>query len=142
MKKLKSSVPDYQISYIKKPNTSHENFGRMFRSMYESERYRNLSASAKDVYMGILLACNKGNKCRCVFPKSAYMKITSQPTFHKAKKELIENGFITEISCKTKMSIYTLSGDWMLDEIPRRETRILSDKEYDQIVKGVKKITS
>lgn len=141
MSKKKGDSTDYQIKFISKFGHSHENFARMHRSMYESERYRKLSASAKDIYIGILLACNKGNKCRCVFPKSAYEKITTKATFHKAKKELIENGFITEITCRTNYCIYTLSEDWKLDVIPKREPIIVSDREYRQILKGVKNWT-
>ncbi len=110
--------------------------------MYESERYRKLSATAKDVYMGIMLACNKGNKCRCIFPYSAYRKITTKPTFQKAKKELIENGFIYEMSSWTRPSIFTLSNDWMLEEIPKREPIILSERAYDQVIKGIRNLTS
>lgn len=135
-------TPDYQIRYIKKPNTPHENFARIHRSLYESKRYRNLSPTAKDIYTGIMLACNKGNMTRCIFPKSAYEKITTKPTFHKAKKELIENGFIYEMSCWARPSIYTLSDAWMLDEIPRQEPIFLTEKQYDQIIKGIKNLTS
>ena len=83
------------------------------------------------------MECKDGLKNECRFPQSAYLKICSKQTFHKAKTELIENGFITEFSFRTIANIYRLSDDWKLDIIPQREPEYHDICEFKR---GVKKL--
>lgn len=138
MSRRKNKGPDYQLRYISKLNYPHNNFARIHRSLFYNERYRKLSPSSKDIYLAILLECKSGSRTKCTFPKSAYSKITTKATFHKAKRELLENGFIKEIPFRTKRCIYCLSDDWMLDEIPKREPEYHDISEYEKLLEGIK----
>ena len=102
--------------------------------MYESERYRNLSGTAKDVYTGIVMNCNKDYRDRCKFPKSAYINRCSKQAFHKAICDLNEAGFIEIVCCQKRANIYFLSEDWKLEIVPRKETKYVSPSEYYKLL--------
>lgn len=137
MSKRKYKSPDYQIRFLSRGNQNHENFARIFRSMFEDKKYISLSNSAKDILIGIILNCNKDSRDRCLFPYSAYSKRCSKATFHKAIAELSENGFIRVVCCKTAPNIYFLCEDWKLDEIPKREPELYDISEYRKLRKGL-----
>lgn len=130
--------PDYQVRYISKGKAPHENYARIYRSLFYSDRFLKLSPTAKLIYQAILLECKNGKRTCCTFPHSAYSKLTTKASFHKAKRELIENGFITEACFKTKACIYYLSDDWKLEVIPDREPEYHDISEYDRLLKGIK----
>lgn len=135
----RSKEPDYQVKYISKGKIPHENHARMFRSLFYSERYRRLSPTAKDLYTAMLLECKNGQRTSCIFPYSAYKNITTKPSFQKAKKELIINGFIIEkMHFQNRSTVYSLCDDWKLDAIPDREPEYHDISEYKRMVKMIK----
>ena len=129
---------DSQLSCIHRENYPHENFMRLHRSLFYDPRFRELSPKAKEIYLAIVLDCNKGSRTKCTFPYSAYSKITDKNTFHKAKRQLIDNGFIKEVVSRTKPCIYILCDYWKHDSIPKEETKIISDKEHKRLLEGMK----
>lgn len=135
-KKQRVKTHDFQLSYIKKENYEHENFIRMYRSIFYSERFIKLSPTTKNIYIALLLEMKNDKRISCIFPKSAYNKITTKETFKKAIKELEENGFIRVHRFKTKAHIYYLSDNWKKDIIPKEEYICKDISEYNKLLKG------
>lgn len=130
--KYKKHSPDYQQSLISREND--KNFARVFSSLIYDERFLSLSAMARIVYIAMIIECGKdGSRTKCTFPKSAYIRLCSKPTFIKCKRELIENGFIKEIAFRTRSNIYKLCGNWKLDVIPKGEPEYHDVSEYEKL---------
>ena len=75
--------------------------------------FLQLSASAKELY--IYMKLESAGKMEFEFPKKKYLKFTTAPTFEKAKKELINAGFL-EVEAdrhhQFKTTIYKFSCKW------------------------------
>jgi hypothetical protein len=75
-----------------KLNGKEERFIRLGNSFLLSKQFNQLSYQAQIVYIHMMLE-SAGQK-RFIFPKIKYIPFIPHHTFLKAKKELIENGFI------------------------------------------------
>lgn len=94
-------------------NGVEKRYFRMGATLMASEQMRSLSPSAFKIYcyMRIESAGNRSFK----FPHSKYCSYMTQPTFGKAKEELIAKGFIDEIQNNKnlrKANIYAFSDRW------------------------------
>ena len=99
---------DYQKQLISQPNDRHH--FRAFKSALYHENFLRLTASAKMLYIYMGLASR--GKTEFEFPKSKYDKILSKDGFLKAKRQLINEGFLEEERYRTKATIYRLSNKW------------------------------
>ena len=127
---------DYQLKFIKESNYKHENFARLYRSVAENERFLSVSNTAKIIYLLMILECNGNSRTTCKYPHSRYIRICTKQTFIKAKRELIENGFIEEIHFPKRASIYKLCDDWKLDVIPDKEPTAYDVSKYKYYLNG------
>lgn len=121
----KEKSPDNVRRYIAKG--SDNKFARVYRGMYESSMYKELSATAKDLFVGMIMVA--GNNVEFSYPHSAYIKRMSKDTFIRGKKQLIDSGFITETHFKTQKNIYRLSDKWKSLEDQRRSFESIERRE-------------
>lgn len=99
---------DAQRDYISKCSDRH--FFRVYESLVYSEAFKQLTPSAKTLffYMGLE---SRGNR-QFEYPKSKYESVFSKDGFSKAKKQLIEKGFLREVKYKTAKNQYSFSDEW------------------------------
>lgn len=110
MSRHKTKRVDYQKSKIAF-DTREKHFFRIFKSSFYSDVFQSLSGNALKLYIGMGL-CSNGNS-EFTFPYSAYSKTMSKTSFSRAKKELLEKGFIEEVMhFQTRANIYKLSDIW------------------------------
>lgn len=142
-KRKNNSKSDYQVQFISKgKDYPHENFTRLYRSLFYDEKFRDLTPTAKEIYLAILLECKNGSLNKCLLPHSAYKKITDKGSFQKAKRQLIDNGFIEVICSRSTLSnVYILSDGWKYDSIPDKEIKYYTYEEHKQIINGIKSQT-
>lgn len=98
---------DVQLPYI---CNGGRKFVRIYDSLYHSRAFQTMTPSARHVYIDMLLAAAGRESFQ--YPQSAYKKIVSPDTFHKAKQQLIEHGFITEERYAASRNTYYLSDKW------------------------------
>ena len=99
----------------KNANGVEKRYFRMGATLMASEPMRSLSPSAFKTYcyMRIESAGNRSFK----FPHAKYRSYMSKPTFQKAKRELIDKGFIDVIQSNKnlrKSNIYAFSDRWKI----------------------------
>ncbi|WP_317854164.1 hypothetical protein [Chakrabartyella piscis] len=90
---------------------------RLGNSIMLHDRYIELSANAKVIYSYMRLEA--GGKLEFEFSVSKYSKLMAKNTFFKAKKELIDAGFIDEVSNRKNLrlpNIYRFSNRWYVDK--------------------------
>ena len=94
-------------------NGVEKRYFRMGATLMASEQMRSLSPSAFKIYcyMRIESAGNRSFK----FPNVKYRSFMSKPTFQKAKKALIDKGFVGVVQNNRnlrKANIYAFSDRW------------------------------
>lgn len=120
----RKSAPDYQIKKIKKdgkhlPDGRTDNFIRIYASLFESQKFIELTGTAKSVYIAIALQCGRedlSQKMECKLPESQYKKLGfTKKQFIVAVKALECAGFIDVGRFRNRQpSIYKLSDRWKL----------------------------
>ena len=128
MSKNKDKAPDNVRKYIAKG--SDNKFARVYRAMYESSMYKDLSPTAKDLFVGMIMVA--GNNVEFSYPHSAYIKRMSKDTFIRGKKQLIDNGFITETHFQTQKNVYRLSDKWKSLEDQRKAFESIEKREAER----------
>lgn len=106
----KSKIPFWLTALF---DRSKERFVMKGYTFYEHPAVKGLSPSAYKIYDYMCKEC--GGTTEFVFPASIYEKITTKPTFQKAKKELIEKGFIIEVQNNfnlRKPNVFRFSDEW------------------------------
>lgn len=112
-RKRKSATPDTQKRFLTRGGKAC--FVRIYSDLIESDAFRNLSFSAQMLFIRMALeAGRQAAKGQTTFTFSAavYSKYFSRATFHKARKELEEQGFITSEVYLTTRAKYRLSEGW------------------------------
>ena len=99
---------DDQRSKICREGDNHH--FRMVSSLLESNAYKSLTGTAK--YLYVLMGIQSNGQNKFYYPESEAIKHMSKDAFHKAKKQLIENGFITALNYRTQKTEYSLSDKW------------------------------
>ena len=84
---------------------------RMFNSLLMDTEFKRLSNSAKVLYTYMGLQ-SKG-KAEFQFPQTAYIDFMTKPTFIKAKRELINGGYISERREGYLTVYYRFSNEWL-----------------------------
>lgn len=100
---------DFQRDYI---SQSHQDkhFFRVYASLINSQSFNDLTPAAQMLY--IRMGIHSNGKIEFQYPKSEYTKYLSIAGFMKAKKQLLERGFITETKYMTAPAVYHLSYGW------------------------------
>lgn len=105
---------------------------RMYESLVHSDVFKKLSNPAKVAYM--LMGLQAKGRPEFAFPQTAYIEFMSKPTFIKAKRELVKNGFIVEKRCGYLTVRYRLSNEWQNKKIPstvKQSADGIGKKEFD-----------
>lgn len=84
---------------------------RLYESLADNEGFLSLPFAAQMLYLRMGLE-SKG-RMEFAFPHSCYSKYMSTNTFIKAKRALIEGGFITETRYRCSKNMYRLSNGWL-----------------------------
>lgn len=96
-----------------KDNGIEERYIRLGNSQLLHPATLSLSDRAFRIYTHMLL--ESGGKREFTFPRSKSKQLMASSTFHKAKAELIEKGFIKEKRNNAnlrKPNVYEFSADW------------------------------
>ncbi len=106
-KKHKSN--DIQRGIVCRLDDKH--FFRLYESLADNEGFLNLTPAAQMLYLRMGLA-SKG-RMEFEFPHSLYTRYMTNATFQKAKRALIEGGFIKETRYVCRKNTYRLSNEWL-----------------------------
>ncbi len=108
----KRKNPDLQIKFIRKNDGKPDSFARVYRSLFEDERFKKLSPMARLIYIHMVMHSGV-NPSKFTYARGMYSKICSPDTFARAKRELKDNGFIEEVArYRSSPNIYELSAKW------------------------------
>lgn len=104
----KARSPDYQKPLISDGGNA---FFRVYKSLFESDAFRDLPPSAQVLYVAMGLA-SKDLTFR--FPYSAYSKIMPKETFRRSRDRLVDAGFIEIVEewRNGSATTYKLSSKW------------------------------
>jgi len=110
---MSKKKPDIE-GWLCAENTSSkgQTFIRLTSDLLNAQPFTALSYSAQILY--IRMSAAAAGRIEFVYPFSFYKNRMAKETFVRAKKELIDNGFITERQMKNlrKPNIYRFSFDW------------------------------
>ena len=104
---------DFQREYISQSHKDNH-FFRVYSSLLDSQPFNDLTPAAQMLY--IRMGIHSNGKTEFQYPKSEYMKYLSIGGFMKAKKQLLDHGFITETKYRTAPAIYRLHYGWKSTE--------------------------
>lgn len=112
----KPKTTDYQKNVIRRTGFEHDNFFRIYRSLYESEPFLALPSTAKVIYIAIALQAGREDikTMECCFPESQYTDLGfTKKQVIPAVDVLEQYGFIEVERYKSRRpNRYRLSDRW------------------------------
>lgn len=128
----------YKELYASKKHGRYDNYGRLYVSMFESEKFQNMSINARLLYVICRVQAASQDGKACLFrhgeEHERHYDITRHfvfPAKHKERfgikdrrnanrwiKELIDNGFIEIVENnqkQRKVTVYAFSDKWQQD---------------------------